>query len=78
VKQPDNEAVAAPKLSVVTVEQPFGLGNRLGVVGADQRFKSDKMPVASDGIGAVFCHPESPLTDVTTPIADLDFAAKNN
>jgi hypothetical protein len=60
---PDDQALAAPKLNVVAVHQPLGFLDWLGIVAADQRLKAYEMPVASDGISPVFDHPESPLTD---------------
>ena len=37
VTEPNNEAIAAPKLDVATVEKPPGFLDRLVIVGTNQR-----------------------------------------
>jgi hypothetical protein len=58
--EPRHKTVGAPKLNVVPIDKPFGFLDCLRIVGADQRFKSVEMPIKADGVGAVFCQPDSP------------------
>jgi hypothetical protein len=60
--QPSDEARAAPELDGVTVDQPPGPLDGLGVIPANQRFESYEMPVAPDGVSSVLCHPHLPAT----------------
>jgi hypothetical protein len=46
--QPDNHAVAVPKLNVVAVSQLPGLLCGLGIVGANPGLKPNKVFVSSD------------------------------
>jgi hypothetical protein len=61
VFEPDNEAVTAPDLYVVIVQQPLGLGDGFAIVTANHLFKSDEMLVVPDDIDPVLCH--MPRTD---------------
>jgi hypothetical protein len=55
--QPDHQAFAAPKFNSVIDDKAFRLLDGLGIIGANQRFESDKMLVVSDCICPVLCHP---------------------
>jgi hypothetical protein len=60
VADPDHQALAAPKLNVVPVNESLGFLDCLGIVTANQRLKACEMPVAPDGISPVFDHPKVP------------------
>jgi hypothetical protein len=55
-EKPNDEAVPAPKLNIVTISKALGLLNCLGIVGANQSFKSNETPVTPDGISSVLWH----------------------
>jgi hypothetical protein len=56
VFQPDHQTRTAPNLNVVTVNQPFGLGDGLAIVAAGERYKPYDMPVVPDDVGQIFDH----------------------
>jgi hypothetical protein len=60
MRQPDNKALAAPKLNVVAVNQPLGLLGGLSVVGANERFEPYKVPVEANLICAIIRHGAAP------------------
>jgi hypothetical protein len=62
--QPDHKPRAAPKLNVRPIKKARCFLDGLDVVSTNERFESDEMPVAADGIRPILCHPESPLTDI--------------
>jgi hypothetical protein len=57
VSQSSDEALAAPKLDIVTVDQTLGLLDGFGIIRANQRLRADKMPVAPDDKRPVLYHP---------------------
>jgi hypothetical protein len=58
-----NESVAAPKLDRVLGDEALGPFDSFAVVSTNERFESYDMPVVADEVGAVLCHPKSPLPD---------------
>jgi hypothetical protein len=59
LREPNDKAVAAPKLDVVTVDQALGLVDCLGIIDGNQRLKSDEVPIEPDCIYPVFRHPRT-------------------
>jgi hypothetical protein len=55
-----NETLAAPKLNIVPVNQTAGLLDCLCIVGANQRFESNEMPIVTNGVSPILCHPKVP------------------
>ena len=58
-----NESGAAPKLDRMLGDEALGPFDSFAVVSTNERFESYDMPVVADEVGAVICHPKSPLPD---------------
>lgn len=58
--QPRDHSRAAPKLYVMTVNQPLGLFFSFIVIGANQRFKAREMAVFANNISAILWHTGRP------------------
>jgi hypothetical protein len=71
VTKPNDQAVAAPKLDVVPVDKASRLGDRLGIVGANQGLISYEMTVGPDGIRPIFRHPRLSTTGCPENIAPV-------
>lgn len=52
--QPNDKAVAVPKLDVATIDQALGLVDCLGIIDGNQCLKSDEVPIEPDRIHPVF------------------------
>jgi hypothetical protein len=56
VVKPDDEALAAPKLYIVTVHQLLCPSGGFVVIGATERAETRKMPIVADDVGPVLVH----------------------
>jgi hypothetical protein len=54
------QAFPTPKLYIVNVDKALGLLDCLGIVGANQRLKSQEVPVVPDDVSPILCHPRVP------------------
>jgi hypothetical protein len=61
VTEPYDQPGTAPKLDIVTVQEPLGLLRRLLVAAADQRLVPCKATVVPNRVCPVLCHP-CPIT----------------
>ena len=52
----DDEALAAPDLDVMAVDQALGLRDGLAIVPADQRLEADELSVLANRIDPIFRH----------------------
>jgi hypothetical protein len=59
VVNPEDEALAAPKLYIVTVNETLSLGYSFIVAPAGETFEANKMTVDADNVGPVLCHLEN-------------------
>jgi hypothetical protein len=56
MKKPHNEAVAAPNLYVVAVNEPLCLNESFAIVTADHLLKSFEVTVGADNVKPIFDH----------------------
>jgi hypothetical protein len=71
--QPNEEAVAAPKLNIMAIDEALGLGDCLEIVDADQRPDADETPVEANDMSSVFSQRLAPSKQIplalTRPLA---------
>jgi hypothetical protein len=67
--QPVHHAFTAPKLNGMTNDKALCLIDRLGIVGAYERFESYKMPVAVDRVNPVLCHTAAHMAEIGKPVS---------
>jgi hypothetical protein len=56
VVKPDDEALAAPKLYIVTVNQLLRPSDGLAVIGTTEGSKTREMAVGPDEVCSILCH----------------------
>ena len=78
VFQPNDQAVAAPKLNIMAIDEALGLGGCLEIVGANQRLEADEMPVEANDISSVFSHRLAPSKQIPLALALLSVCPKVN
>jgi hypothetical protein len=55
--QSDNKAFPAPEFYIVNIDKALGLLDCLSIVGANQRFEPREVPVMSNEVSPILCHP---------------------
>jgi hypothetical protein len=76
LRQPDDEALTAPQLDILALDQMPRLLDGFRIVGTRQPHEPDKMPVAPDEIYSIVHHPATP-TDLTKAIKRLSGTSGN-
>jgi hypothetical protein len=76
--QPNDEAVAAPKLNIMAIDEALGLGGCLEIVGANQRPEADEMPVEANDISSVFSHRLAPSKQIPLALTRPSVCPKVN
>ena len=54
----------------MNVDKALGLFDCLGIVGANQRLKSQEVPVVPDDVSPILCHPVAPQADASQTTMD--------